>query len=145
VAEPASAVHIGSYKRKICRRCWKTYHVQLNRPTADILRYTESAPGVSHLGIAPTVAAVAGLSALPCTVDNPGQYQSEMRRPDFQELKEHERLFAFLDIPTAGGVAALTIQLSDWVVFESKKWKPLKIENDLYVGISWAKCELYER
>jgi hypothetical protein len=145
--EPAAGLQNNKYLRKILRRGWKTHHVADNRPTASIIR-SAAAPtsaGQPSAGVPPTFAAVAGLADLNVACSYPGNYDAQSRPPDFVPLRENERIFSFLDIPAAGSVAAGTIQMTDWILFEGRYWKPTVVENDLQVGLSHAKCVLWGR
>jgi hypothetical protein len=147
VPEPRAGIQSNKYLRKILRQGWRTHHVADNNPTASIIRAsTTTNAGKPSAGVSPTISAVSStLANLAVAVSYPGNYDAEYRPPDFVPLRENERIFSFLDIPTAGGVAAGTIQLSDYISFEGRTWKPTKVENDLQVGLSHARCELYGR
>lgn len=131
------------------RMLWSTWAAEDGNPTADILRYTE-AGGNIVAGVPPVPTQVAGLSALPCCVSQPGEFQMASRSEIGIQLKDGEREFGFIDLPAAGGVPANTFHELDVIVFEGLQWRPVgdsqserkaHIRNDTAIGTSYVICQ----
>lgn len=135
--EPAGRLHTHAYARKVLREGWRTLHVYENYPTCSIVRVAQ-AGGKPSAGVAPTATPAAGLSGLSVVVNVPGRYRSGSSGPTGVQLEGDDREFWFLDLPATTGVAANTLQATDVIVFEGRRWRCVEgtIHNDVLNGSS---------
>lgn len=132
------------------RLLFATWFVLEASRTCDLLRYTETGGNLVG-GVPPVPTLVTGLSGLQCVVSQPGQFLEAPRTATGPQLKEGEREFGFIDLPSAGGIAASTLHHLDRIWFESEEWevvgenehdKRAHLQNDTVVGYSFGTFRL---
>jgi len=144
MSTPHAAMQGSVYVRKLLRIQFKSQHVADGRPVASILRATVTAPGRPSAGVPPTTNLVTGLADLLVAIDYPSLYDSGSRPENPVILRENERIFTFLDLVPGSGPASIGF-LSDFIEFQHKIWKCIQVENDVAIGTTRMKCELWRR
>lgn len=86
--------------------------------TIDVVREQESVAGDAVAGIAPTYAAVAGMTGLTGHVRTQGQWVNEKAGGERVEIGDSQRIAIILDIPTGGGIGAELLLLTDVLRFD---------------------------
>jgi len=83
----------------------------------DVVREQESVAG-DGIAIAPTYAAVAGMTGLTGHVRTQGQWRNEEAGGERVEIGDSQRIVIILDIPTGGGIGAELLLLTDVLRFD---------------------------
>lgn len=139
-----SGISSDAYLRKMLRRRWRAAFIAGGSKTCNVYRYQVTSAGTPPAGLPPGYALDAGLTALETVVSQTGRYEGEGSARRFVPFREGTLEFGFVDFPTAGGVAAGTILLSDFVEYDGRFWQVVAIRNDIAV-LSYATAELYGR
>ena len=137
------------YREHILRRAQKGIEKAIADQTATILRYTETG-GTPSAGIAPTATrSTPTLADLPCSVSELGEVQDELRGLLLAPIQEDQRTFSFMDVPatTSPVVAAYTVLITDFILFEGNKYRPYpgSVINDPNTKISVIVANLWVR
>ena len=111
------------YVHELTRRAFRVT-AEMNNPavpstsdpfTITILRRVLTAAGDPSQGIEPSYAFAAGLSDLLATIVLPAEWNKEQPSDGGVMLKANERVVLLVDIPSAGGVDAGKLLLSDQI------------------------------
>lgn len=117
-----SGISSDVYFRKLLRRQWRAAWIIGGQATCDVWRYTGTSAGDPPAGVPPGYSLDAGLTAVPVVVNLNGRYEPGAHGSAFTRFREGEVEFGFVDLPSAGGVAAGVVQLSDFVYWDGRVW-----------------------